>query len=223
MQPDFKRRRLLLAGTSGMALSLFPFASMATGRLAPTPAQTRGPFYPLALPLDDDNDLVRIGNSSSLARGEITHLSGEVVDISGRAVADARVEIWQCDANGRYHHPWDRREVPLDPHFQGHGHYQCKADGRYRFRTIRPVAYPGRTPHIHFAISGPGFEPLVTQMYVAGEPGNATDFVLNNIPDETQRKRVIVDLNRSAQDREWVGHFRIVLASDGRLQPASRP
>ena len=221
MQPDFKRRRLLLAGTGGMALSMLPFAAIAT-QLEPTPAQTSGPFYPLELPLDDDNDLIRVDGSPTLAQGEITHLSGEVVDMSGRPVADARVEIWQCDANGRYHHPWDRREVPLDPNFQGHGHYQCKADGRYRFRTIRPVAYPGRTPHIHFAISGPGFEPLVTQMYVAGEPGNATDFVLNNIPDELQRS-VIVDLNRSAQDNAWVGQFRIVLASDGRLQPAARP
>jgi protocatechuate 3,4-dioxygenase beta subunit len=221
MQPDFKRRRLLLAGSTGMVLSMLPLASLASDRLEPTPAQTSGPFYPLELPLDDDNDLVRVGNSSSLAKGEITQLSGEVVDVSGRAVADARVEIWQCDANGRYHHPWDRREVAEDPHFQGHGQYQCKADGRYHFRTIRPVAYPGRTPHIHFAISGPGFEPLVTQMYVAGEPGNTTDFVLNNIP-ENLRRSVIIDLNRSVQDREWLGHFRIVLAADGRMQPASR-
>ena len=215
MQPDFKRRRLLLAGTAGMVLSTLPFASRAL-RLEPTPAQTSGPFYPLKLPLDDDNDLVRVGESSKLASGEITHLSGEVVDMGGRPVANARVEIWQCDANGRYHHPWDRREVPRDQHFQGHGQYQCKADGRYLFRTIRPVAYPGRTPHIHFTIHGPGFEPLVTQMYVAGEPLNERDFVLNNIPDQRLRDSVIVALNPTAEG-EWQGHFRIVLAGDGRF------
>jgi protocatechuate 3,4-dioxygenase beta subunit len=172
------------------------------------------------MPLDDDNDLVRIGQSATLAAGEITHLGGEVVDISGRPVADARVEIWQCDANGRYHHPRDRRSVPLDTNFQGFGHFQCKADGRYRFRTIRPVPYPGRTPHIHFAIQGSGFEPLVTQMYVAGEPLNDRDFVLNNIPEDL-RKSVIVDLSRSAESGEWAGHFRIVLAGDGRFQRLS--
>ena len=217
MKPDLKRRRLLLAGTTGMALSLLPFALFPRAQLVPTPAQTSGPFYPLELPLDDDNDLVRIGRSKDLAQGEITHLTGEVVDLSGRPVADTRVEIWQCDANGRYHHPRDRRAVPLDPNFQGHGHYLCKADGRYRFCTIRPVPYPGRTPHIHFAVSGPGFETLVTQMYVAGEPLNASDFVLNNIPAEALRKSVTVELSRSGETREWAGHFRIVLAADGRF------
>ena len=221
MQPELKRRHLILGGTAGLALSLLPFGLVATPRLHPTPAQTSGPFYPLELPLDDDNDLVQVGKSTHLAKGEITHLSGEVVDISGRPVADARVEIWQCDANGRYHHPRDRRTVPLDPNFQGHGQFQCKGDGRYRFRTIRPVAYPGRTPHIHFAISGPGFEPLVTQMYVAGETLNASDFVLNSIPDAVLRKSVTVDLNRSTENQEWVGHFRIVLAADGRFDSFS--
>jgi len=216
MHPDPKRRRLLLAGTSGMALSLLPFTAFANTRLEPTPAQTSGPFYPLEPPLDDDNDLVRNGRSETLAKGEITHLSGEVVDVSGRPVADARVEIWQCDANGRYHHPRDSRDVPRDPHFQGFGHFQCGDDGRYRFRTIRPVPYPGRTPHIHFAIRGPGFEPLVTQMYVAGEPGNARDFVLNRIPDPALRESVIVAL-KPADTGGWSGHFRIVLAADGRF------
>jgi protocatechuate 3,4-dioxygenase beta subunit len=218
MQPDFKRRRLLLAGTAGMACCLLPFGATAAPPLRPTPAQTSGPFYPLELPLDDDNDLVQVGKSTELAQGEITQLTGEVVDTSGKPVADARVEIWQCDANGRYRHPRDRRSVPLDPNFQGHGHYLCKADGRYRFRTIRPVTYPGRSPHIHFAISGPGFEPLVTQMYVAGEPLNEQDFILNSISDEGLRNSVIVKLSPAASGDVWHGHFRIVLAADGRFE-----
>lgn len=211
MTTDPYRRRLLLAGLAGTAIQLLPRP------LRPTPPQTSGPFYPVRIPLDDDNDLLQVGRSSSRALGQPTDLSGQVVDVRGRPVADARVEIWQCDANGRYRHPQDRNPAPLDTHFQGHGHFQCGADGRYRFRTIRPVAYPGRTPHIHFAISGPGFEPLVTQMYVAGESKNRDDFVLNRISDPQLREQVIVAL--TADDAgQWRGHFRIVLAADGRFQ-----
>ena len=218
MTHDPSRRRLLQAGLAGGLITLLPLANRAAELLRPTPPQTSGPFYPTALPLDDDNDLGQLGRSGPQAKGEITHLTGEVVDINGRPVPQARVEIWQCDANGRYHHPRDRNPVALDPAFQGHGSFQCRSDGRYRFRTIRPVPYPGRTPHIHFAISGPGFEPLVTQMYVAGEPLNQRDFVLNSIQDPELRQSVIVDLTAAATEGEWMGHFRIVLAADGRMQ-----
>lgn len=223
MKPDLYRRRLLAAGMTGAALSLLPFSARTRIQLNPTPAQSSGPFYPLELPLDDDNDLVQLGNSTEKAEGEITHLTGEVVDIAGRPVSHARLEIWQCDANGRYRHPRDRNPAELDSHFQGHGQYQCKNDGRYRFRTIRPVAYPGRTPHIHFAISGPGFEPLVTQMYVSGEPLNNEDFILNSIRDPKLRNSVIVDLMQSQKPDEWSGHFRIVLAADGRFESHPNP
>ena len=218
MTPDFSRRRLLLAGLTGAATGLLPFGTLATQSLRPTPAQTSGPFYPNEIPLDDDNDLVQVGKSGTRAKGAITHLSGEVVDTRGRPVANARVEIWQCDANGRYRHPRDGNPAALDPNFQGHGHFQCTADGRYHFRTIRPVAYPGRTPHIHFAISGPGFEPLVTQMYVAGEPQNNRDFILNSIQDRELKQSVIVDLKTMGSTGQWTGHFKIVLAADGRFQ-----
>ncbi len=217
METDLYRRLVLKAGITGSVLSLLPFGVLAKARLNPTPPQTSGPFYPLELPLDDDNDLIQFGRSKELAEGAITHLTGDVVDIDGKPVADARVEIWQCDANGRYRHPRDANIAALDPNFQGHGHYQCGRDGIYRFRTIRPVAYPGRTPHIHFAISGPGFEPLVTQMYVSGEPLNNEDFILNGIHPEL-RDSVIVDLSRAQPSAEWSGHFQIVLATDGRFE-----
>jgi len=103
------------------------------------------------------------------------------------------VEIWQCDASGRYLHPRSGGMGPLPSGFQGYGQTVSAADGAYSFRTIRPVAYTGRTPHIHFAVSGPGFEPLVTQMYVAGEPQNERDGVLNRI-DPGARASVIVAL-----------------------------
>jgi protocatechuate 3,4-dioxygenase beta subunit len=166
-----------------------PWAAAAA--LLPTPAQTSGPFYPLTLPLDSDNDLVRIAGQAASATGTVAHVAGRVLGLTGRPVPSARVEIWQCDANGRYHDPRDDNPAPEDDGFQGYGQTLSAADGGYRFRTIRPVPYPGRTAHIHFKISGPGLDGLVTQMYVAGEPRNASDGVLNNI-DATARERVIV-------------------------------
>ena len=131
---------------------------------------------------------------------------------SGRPIVNAQVEIWQCDANGRYHHPWDRREAPLDPNFQGYGRFQTGADGAYRFRTIKPVSYPGRAPHIHFAISGHGMEPLVTQMYVAGAPENTRDGLLNRIRDRAARESVIVEFKTQPDvPGELVARFDIVL------------
>src|SRR5919108_3988550 len=121
--------------------------------LAPTPRQTKGPFYPLTLPLDKDNDLVRVQGSAQPALGTVTHVAGRVLDLNGRPVAGARVEIWQCDGNGRYHHVDDRNPAVEDEGFQGYGQMMTDADGAYRFRTIKPVPYPGRTAHIHFAIS----------------------------------------------------------------------
>ncbi len=128
----------------------------------------------------------------------VTYVTGRVVDPRGRPVAGARIEIWQCDAAGVYHHSGDSRG-PADPDFQGYGRTVAAADGGYRFRTIRPVAYPGRTPHIHFKISGPGFAGLTTQMYVEGEPGNRRDFVLNAIRDPIVRRSVIVPLRQAAE------------------------
>ncbi len=188
---DHGRRRILtgMAALAGIGGALRP--SSAAAALLPTPAQTSGPFYPLTLPLDSDNDLVRVAGQATEAAGTVTHIAGHVLDHDGRPVRAARVEIWQCDANGRYHDPRDDNPAPEDDGFQGYGQTLTAADGGYRFRTIKPVPYPGRTAHIHFKISGQGLDGLVTQMYVAGEPGNATDGVLNNI-DVTARERVIV-------------------------------
>ena len=177
-----------------------------------TPSQTRGPFYPHELPLDADADLVRVGGRDTLARGVITHLGGVVRDSRGRPAPDALVEIWQCDANGRYHHPWDRRNAPLDENFQGYGRTRTGADGRYRFRTIRPVAYPGRAPHIHFTIKGRGFEPLTTQMYVQGAPENAHDSVLNRIGNPARRASLIVPFEPHPElAGEQAARFDVVL------------
>ena len=177
--PDTKRRKLLLA-----AAGLLPLFSAATrAGFVSTPRQSAGPFYPTELPLDDDNDLVRI-HDGELARGRVSDLSGRLLDRNGRPLSGVRIEIWQCDANGRYRHPRERGSNPIDPAFQGFGHAVTDEQGRYRFRTIKPVTYPGRTPHIHVAVRPQGDRPLVTQLYVAGEPGNETDFLYRRIPVE---------------------------------------
>jgi len=199
------------------ALAAFAVPAGRAAALVLTPAQTRGPFYPLSLPLDDDADLVRVRGRAGIAQGTITHVGGRVVDERDRPLAGARVEIWQCDANGRYHHPRDRRDAPEDPNFQGYGSTPTAADGGYRFRTIRPVPYGFRTPHIHFAVRGPGFEPLVTQLYVAGEPRNARDGVLNRIADPRRRASVIVPFELHPEEPgELIARFDIVVAADGR-------
>jgi len=218
--PRLDRRRLIATGFAlGGVLMARPIpAVLAAGRI-PTPPQSLGPFYPRDLPLDHDNDLVRVAGAAEPAKGQITHVFGRIIDEEGRAIPGARVEIWQCNAFGRYHHPRDTRDVPLDPGFQGYGEMVSAADGGYRFRTIRPVPYPGRTPHIHFAITAPGERRLVTQMYVADEPLNQRDALLNSVRDPAARAALIVPLSPAPQVEKGAlgGTFDIVLARDGRF------
>jgi len=204
------RRKLLAASLAGATLASLPWRALAQARVA-TPRQTAGPFYPREFPADGDNDLVAVKGRSGLAKGELLLLAGGVMDVSGRPLAGARVEIWQCNAFGRYHHPGDGSSAPLDPNFQGWGEFVTGADGDYRFRTIKPVPYPGRTPHIHFRISGRAVPELVTQMYIEGEPGNERDGVLSWISDPRQRAAVIVRLDKAPDGKALAGRFDIVL------------
>ncbi len=185
------RRHLL--GTMGTLATLAAAPARTATALLATPGQTEGPFYPLTLPLDADNDLVQIDGQAHRAAGTILHLAGRVLGLDGRPVPGARIEIWQCDALGVYHHSRDRRG-PADPNFQGFGATTATADGGYRFRTIEPVPYPGRTAHIHFKILGPDFAPLTTQMYIAGQPLNARDAIYQGIGDPAARAAVTVPL-----------------------------
>jgi len=218
-------RRKALATCAGAALlCLVPAraALAATGTRVLTPPQSRGPFYPVTLPLDKDNDLLQVEGRPGLAEGTPLDLRGRVIDERGRALSRVRLEIWQCNAFGRYHHPWDRRGVPIDENFQGYGTFETGGDGAYRFRTIKPVPYPGRAPHIHFAVSGPGFETLVTQMYVEGEPRNARDGILNAVRDRRARQSLIVSLEPHPEvPGTLTGRFELVLAADGRHERAA--
>lgn len=200
------RRRFVSALTGVVGWAALPAVAA-----VPTPRQSAGPFYPDEIPLDDDNDLVRVKGHAGLAKGRISDLSGRLVDLSGRPIRDTRIEIWQCDANGRYRHSRDPGRAPIDADFQGFGRAVSDADGRYRFRTIRPVAYPGRTPHIHVAVYPAGERPFVTQLYVAGETRNAEDFLYRRIPVE-QRERVTAPFEpTTSPDAELAARWDIVL------------
>ncbi|WP_444814671.1 dioxygenase family protein [Variovorax flavidus] len=172
-----------------------------------TPSQTEGPFYPVTLPGDTDNDLLRNG-TLNYAAGEPTWVDGTVADLDGRPLSGAIVEIWQCDQGGHYHHPGDGDRA--DKAFQGFGRVAADAQGRYRFRTIRPVPYTGRTPHIHVKVKLGPRELLTTQLYVAGAPGNARDFLWRNLSDQ-DRAAVTVPFERAPDG--WKASFPIVVAA----------
>ena len=150
--------------------------------LRATPSQTEGPFYPVALPKDADFDLLRNGDQN-YPKGQSAWVEGIVSDLAGKPVTGAQVDIWQCDHDGHYHHPGDGDKA--DPRFQGFGRVMVGTDGSYRFRTLRPAAYAGRTPHIHVKVRLGTRELLTTQLYVAGDAGNAQDFLWRrlNEPD----------------------------------------
>lgn len=220
MKPFSPPRRRVLGGslTAFGLLAAAPLARLYADELRRTPPQTRGPFYPTSIPLDSDNDLVVVNGRAQIAKGQVSNVVGRVLDERGQPIRQAQVEIWQCDANGRYHHSWDNRDVPLDPNFQGYGHFTTGADGAYRFRTIRPVPYPGRAPHIHFKVGGPAIEALTTQMYVAGAPENDSDWILNNIRDARARDSLIVKFEQHTDTPgELLAKFDIVLAADGKF------
>src|SRR5262245_49235254 len=212
--PTRSRRHWLIGAAAALATPRLITAAGAATPLVVTPGQTEGPFYPVAFPADMDADLVRVKGQAAQALGQVTHISGRILDRRGGVVKGASVEIWQCDAHGIYDHPGDSGRRRRDAAFQGYGRTHVDSDGRYAFRTIRPVAYPGRTPHIHFKVHAPGIGRLTTQMYLAGERQNATDGPLNAIRDAAARETLIVSL-REATEREpgaLSGTFDIVLA-----------
>jgi protocatechuate 3,4-dioxygenase beta subunit len=212
--PPLGRRRFIVAGLATTAALVLPGRLLAQAAgLVPTPAQTAGPFYPVTFPSDVDNDLVVLRGAEARADGTVTHVMGRVLGLDGRPIPDATVEIWQCDARGRYLHPGDTGRQPRDSAFQGYGRAVSGADGSYRFRTIRPVPYPGRTPHIHFAVAAPGRRELVTQMYVAGEPLNERDGLYRSIRDARQRAAVTVRLDPAGgiEAGALAGTFDLVL------------
>jgi protocatechuate 3,4-dioxygenase beta subunit len=163
------RRNLLYTATVMPALA----------QLKTTPLQTLGPFYPADRPRDQDADLTVVKGKKGRAQGELLYVTGRVLDTKGEPVRGARIEIWQCNAAGRYNHPADTNTAPLDSNFEGFAVITTGADGTYRFKTVKPGAYPvgknkWRPPHIHVDVTGRRTR-IISQMYFPGEPLNEKD------------------------------------------------
>jgi protocatechuate 3,4-dioxygenase, beta subunit len=187
--------------------------------LISTPEQTEGPYYPITLPLDTDNDLLVINSNITPAVGTIAYLSGKILDGSGSPIRDAHVEIWHADNTGAYIHPSSMGYAARDQNFQGFGRFLTGSTGEYLFRTIVPGLYTGRTRHIHMKVKVAGRQDLTTQVYFEGEPQNSSDMVLQGIQNAQQRGSVIVPFNAVAGSsvNAVAGAFDVVLG----VTPAS--
>jgi protocatechuate 3,4-dioxygenase beta subunit len=201
-------------GIAGIGITTALFAPGAfADELIRTPAQTEGPFYPDKLPLDTDNDLLIVNEHITPAVGEITHLTGRILDGRGNPVRGAIVEIWQCDRNGSYLHTGSDNRARYDSNFQGFGRFLTGSTGEYYFRTIKPVPYPGRTPHIHYAVKMKGREKFTTQCYIKGEPQNERDGIVRSLRDPKQRAAVMAAFEpiKASKIGELAARFDIVL------------
>jgi protocatechuate 3,4-dioxygenase beta subunit len=206
-------------GMSGAILAMSPLSkALADACLGKTPVQPKGPFYPVHDQLDKDNDLTIVTGKTQKAEGQIIYVKGVVTDEKCRPVKGALVEIWQACHSGKYNHPGDQNEAPLDENFQYFGKTATKENGEYIFKTILPGAYPAeenwiRPPHIHFKIVAFGYSELITQMYFSGNDLNDKDLILKKLSKSDQGK-VVVDLKSPEKEFEpesKVGTFNITL------------
>ena len=209
------RRGMLAGGLALGAVSLFTPGVFAE-QLARTPDMTEGPFYPTHLPLDRDNDLVIVKDSTTPAVGQIAHLSGRILDVDGKPIRNAEIEIWQCDAKAVYHLTRDEEEKPaqVDKNFQGFGRFETNSKGEYRFRTIKPVPYPGRPAgHIHYKIKKGGRDLLTSQIFVVGEPGNEKDGIYRSITDPIERELIQTEFKpiKGSKIGELAAKFDVVI------------
>lgn len=197
----------------GATTAFFAVPGAFAQELTRTPKQTEGPFYPDHLPLDTDNDLLVLNDSLTSAVGEVTWLSGRILDARGEPMRNAVVEIWQCDNNGAYLHSKTGNKEKQDANFQGFGRFVTGSTGEYLFRTIKPVPYPGRAPHVHFKIKQSNKDLLVTQCYIKGHSGNEADGVWKNIKDVKQRDSVTIDFSplKGSRIGELIAKFDLVL------------
>ena len=223
-------RRGLLRGALAVGASAYFVRGAYAEELARTPAVEEGPFYPPKLPLDTDNDLIIINDNITPAVGEITHLSGRILSTSSEPMRNVVVEIWQCDGNGVYiaQGDADRR----DSNFQGFGRFMTSSTGEYYFRTIKPVPYPGRTPHIHVKIKKGDRELLTTQLFINGHPQNRRDGIFQDVGSSLERELVLVDFKPMKESKigELVARMDIVLGRtpeeaprEGRRRRPNRP
>lgn len=211
MHTAISRRRLL--AQFGFGTAALSTTGLFAEQLDMTARMTEGPFYPDAMPLDTDNDLLLVNDAITPAVGEITHLSGRILKRSGQPVRNAFVEIWQVDNRGAYLHRGSDNRDQRDANFQGYGRFLTDSNGKYYFRTIKPVAYPGRTPHIHIAVSRNGQRIFTSQILIRGHKQNQEDFLFRRIADAAARETVLADF-KPMQDSaigELAANFDVVL------------
>ena len=216
MSYHFDRRRFLKTTaltTTGLLLPQLWIPGAFADELIKTPDMGEGPFYPDQLPLDTDNDLLIINDAITPAVGEITHLTGRILSGTGSPIRNAIVEIWQVDHHGVYLHSGSDNGDNRDKNFQGYGRFLTDSAGRYYFRTVKPVPYPGRTPHIHFAVNRGGKRILTTQMLIHGHEQNASDGLFRAIQDPFQREVIQADFHplEGSKIGELAANFDIVL------------
>src|SRR5262245_43159718 len=215
-----KRRNIIKNGIALGGLALLDplaFAFAEQRHRSTTPNLVLGPFYPVIKPLDRDADLTTIAGRNGRANGQVIHVVGKVANLNGDPVRDAKIELWQANAAGRYDHPSDPNKAPLDPNFQGFGEQVTDSEGRFHFKTIKPGAYPRiegtgmRTPHIHFEIFGK-HDRMVTQMFFEGEPLNETDFIYQAIRNNQQGALAKIDKHAAQfEPGAWLVSWDVVL------------
>ncbi len=185
------RRRLLQSLALGAGGCWTP--DLYAEALTLTPRATEGPYYPDHLPLDQDNDLLQVKGQDAKALGVEASFGGRLLNANGQAVKGATIELWQADNNGCYIHSQGApRGKERDPRFQGYGKMETNAKGEYRFRTIIPGLYTGRTRHWHLAVVKDGKRLLTTQLFIAGEPQNERDGILQRMGDGDAAQRLSV-------------------------------
>jgi protocatechuate 3,4-dioxygenase, beta subunit len=207
-------RRNFIGGALGLVgAELFTTRGLFAQRLADTPALTEGPFYPDHLPLDTDNDLLILNGQITPASGQVTRVSGRILTAAGSPVNGVTIEIWQVDNNGVYINSRSPNKNLRDPNFQGFGRFITASAGEYTFRTIKPVPYDNRCPHIHVKVKKGDRELLTTQIFVQGHPMNPRDGVLRELRDPFDRELVTAELKPVADSPtgELSAHFDIVL------------
>ncbi|MBV1930541.1 MAG: hypothetical protein KUG71_02390 [Porticoccaceae bacterium] len=179
----------------GIGWSLRASGSRSDRKLEITPSEIEGPFYPRVKRKDKDFDLTRIEGRSGVAKGKHIIVEVQITDIEGNGIEDALVDLWQAAASGKYNHPRDPNPAESDPDFQGWALAVTGSEGKLRFKTVMPGAYPAapgwqRPPHIHFKVSSAGYESLTTQMYFAGQPLNNLDHLLRRKRKEDQVRMI---------------------------------
>ncbi len=189
--------------------------------VVPGRTELTGPVFGEAGLRPTDADLTAHGTAEPIGERIVVH--GRVAEATGRPVAGALIELWQANAAGRYAHSGDQHAAPLDPNFVGQGRVLSDAEGRYRFVTVKPGAYPWRNhenawrpAHIHFSVFGRAFtQRLVTQLYFPGDPLHALDPILGSIRDPAARDRLVAAYDHEATVPQWALGYRFDLVLGG--------